>query len=74
MPHRICKVAAKVNSFHASFSQTVTSADGAAGATGEGELWVKRPNLFNWHMTSPDESVLVSDGQTLWFYNRSSSR
>ena len=39
------------------------------GATGEGELWVKRPNLFNWHMTSPDESVLVSDGQTLWFYN-----
>ncbi len=34
-----------------------------------GELWVKRPNLFNWHMTSPDESVLVSDGQTLWFYN-----
>lgn len=30
---------------------------------------MKRPNLFNWHMTSPDESVLVSDGQTLWFYN-----
>ncbi|AKL40022.1 MULTISPECIES: outer membrane lipoprotein chaperone LolA [Serratia] len=60
---------AKVNSFHASFSQTVTSADGAAVQQGEGELWVKRPNLFNWHMTSPDESVLVSDGQTLWFYN-----
>ena len=60
---------AKVNSFHASFSQTVTSSDGAAVQQGEGELWVKRPNLFNWHMTSPDESVLVSDGQTLWFYN-----
>ncbi|KEY57735.1 outer membrane lipoprotein chaperone LolA [Serratia sp. DD3] len=60
---------AKVNSFHASFSQTVTSADGAAVQQGEGELWVKRPNLFNWHMTSPDESVLVSDGETLWFYN-----
>ncbi|PVZ86216.1 outer-membrane lipoprotein carrier protein LolA [Serratia sp. S1B] len=60
---------AKVNSFHASFSQKVTSADGAAVQQGEGELWVKRPNLFNWHMTSPDESVLVSDGETLWFYN-----
>ncbi|MNG77972.1 Outer-membrane lipoprotein carrier protein precursor [compost metagenome] len=60
---------AKVNSFHASFAQTVTSSDGAAVQQGEGELWVKRPNLFNWHMTSPDESVLVSDGQTLWFYN-----
>lgn len=60
---------AKVNSFHASFSQTVTSDDGATVQQGEGELWVKRPNLFNWHMTSPDESVLVSDGETLWFYN-----
>ncbi|EFE93565.1 outer membrane lipoprotein chaperone LolA [Serratia odorifera] len=60
---------AKVNSFHASFTQTVTGGDGSAVQQGEGELWVKRPNLFNWHMTSPDESVLVSDGETLWFYN-----
>lgn len=59
----------KVNSFHASFSQAVTSSDGAVVQEGEGELWVKRPNLFNWHMTSPDESVLISDGETLWFYN-----
>ncbi|CDH19601.1 outer membrane lipoprotein chaperone LolA [Xenorhabdus bovienii] len=59
----------KVNSFHASFTQTVTSSDGSAIQNGEGQLWVKRPNLFNWHMTLPDESVLVSDGKTLWFYN-----
>ncbi|WP_434525311.1 outer membrane lipoprotein chaperone LolA [Photorhabdus asymbiotica] len=59
----------KVSSFHASFTQTVTSNDGTTIQEGEGQLWVKRPNLFNWHMTSPDESVLVSDGKTLWFYN-----
>lgn len=59
----------QVSSFHASFTQTVTTADGASVQDGEGELWVKRPNLFNWHMTLPDESVLVSDGRTLWFYN-----
>ncbi len=59
----------QVNSFHASFTQTVTSAEGGSVQQGEGELWVKRPNLFNWHMTSPDESVLISDGKTLWFYN-----
>lgn len=59
----------KVNSFHASFTQQVTADDGSEVQQGEGELWVKRPNLFNWHMTSPDESVLVSDGETLWFYN-----
>ncbi|GKW02298.1 outer-membrane lipoprotein carrier protein [Pectobacterium carotovorum subsp. carotovorum] len=59
----------KVNSFHANFSQKVTSADGAAVQEGEGELWLKRPNLFNWKTTSPDESTLISDGKTLWFYN-----
>ncbi|MEG0279954.1 MAG: outer membrane lipoprotein chaperone LolA [Morganella sp. (in: enterobacteria)] len=59
----------KVNSFHANFSQKVTDADGALVQEGTGDLWVKRPNLFNWQMSPPDESVLVSDGKTLWFYN-----
>ncbi|WP_075181204.1 outer membrane lipoprotein chaperone LolA [Pantoea sp. 1.19] len=59
----------KVQTFHASFTQTVTDASGANVQEGEGELWVKRPNLFNWHMTAPDESVIVSDGKALWFYN-----
>jgi outer membrane lipoprotein carrier protein len=59
----------KVSSFHASFSQKVTDSSGSNVQEGEGELWVKRPNLFNWHMTAPDESVIISDGKTLWFYN-----
>ncbi|WP_130834574.1 outer membrane lipoprotein chaperone LolA [[Erwinia] mediterraneensis] len=59
----------KVNSFHASFTQKVTDSSGASVQEGEGELWVKRPSLFNWHMTAPDESVIISDGKTLWFYN-----
>lgn len=59
----------KVNSFHASFTQKVTDSNGSSVQDGEGELWVKRPDLFNWHMTAPDESVIISDGKTLWFYN-----
>ncbi len=59
----------KVNSFHASFTQTVTDGSGANVQQGQGELWVKRPSLFNWHMTAPDESTIISDGKTLWFYN-----
>lgn len=59
----------KVSRFHASFTQKVTDGNGNTVQTGEGELWVKRPDLFNWHMTRPDESVLISDGKTLWFYN-----
>ncbi|SYX31863.1 Uncharacterised protein [Escherichia coli] len=48
----------KVSSFHASFTQKVTDGSGAAVQEGQGDLWVKRPNLFNWHMTQPDESIL----------------
>ncbi|MEN3754970.1 outer membrane lipoprotein chaperone LolA [Mangrovibacter sp. SLW1] len=59
----------KVNSFHASFTQKVTDGSGNEIQDGQGELWVKRPNLFNWHMIQPDESELISDGKTLWFYN-----
>lgn len=59
----------KVSSFHASFTQHVTDGSGAVVQEGQGDLWVKRPNLFNWHMTQPDESVLISDGKTLWFFN-----
>ncbi len=59
----------KINSFYARFTQIVTSAEGDVVQEGAGELWMKRPNLFKWHMTSPDESILVSDGTTLWFYN-----
>ncbi|AEW44657.1 outer-membrane lipoprotein carrier protein [Serratia symbiotica str. 'Cinara cedri'] len=60
---------AKVNSFHSQFSQIIINSDGTIVQQGAGELWIKRPNLFNWHMISPDESMLISDGQTLWFYN-----
>ncbi|MGP1959000.1 MAG: outer membrane lipoprotein chaperone LolA [Arsenophonus sp. NC-CH8-MAG3] len=59
----------RINSFHATFIQKVTSIDGDLIQQGEGQLWIKQPNLFNWHMISPDESWLVSDGTNLWFYN-----
>jgi outer membrane lipoprotein carrier protein len=38
----------KVSSFHASFTQKVTDGSGAAVQEGQGDLWVKRPNLFIW--------------------------
>lgn len=60
---------AKLNSFHAIFSQSMTNSNGSLIQNGAGELWVRRPNLFYWHMTSPDEIILISDGQTIWFYN-----
>ena len=60
---------AVVSTLHANFKQIVYSADNKVVQDGRGELWLKRPNFFRWHMTSPDESLLVSDGKTFWFYD-----
>ncbi|QUI98609.1 outer membrane lipoprotein chaperone LolA [Salmonella enterica subsp. enterica] len=60
----------KVGSFHATFTQKSPIALGAAGTQEDrSDLWVKRPNLFNWHMTQPDEYSGFHGGKTLWFYN-----
>lgn len=60
---------AKINTFQANFMQKVFDANKTLLQEGEGEVWIKRPNLFNWHTLVPDESMLISDGKTLWFYN-----
>lgn len=55
--------------FYAHFLQKVSHLDGTVIQEARGELWLKHPNLFNWHIITPDESRLISDGKTLWFYN-----
>ncbi|WP_158366593.1 outer membrane lipoprotein chaperone LolA [Candidatus Williamhamiltonella defendens] len=55
--------------FYAHFLQKVLRLDGTVIQKARGELWVKHPNLFNCRMITPDESRLISDGKTLWFYD-----
>ncbi|PCS22282.1 outer membrane lipoprotein chaperone LolA [Candidatus Enterovibrio escicola] len=59
----------KMNSFTAIFNQTVISPEGEVISEAEGNLAMQRPNLFNWKTIFPDETLLVSDGRTLWYYN-----
>lgn len=58
----------KISNFYVHFVQKVVNSDNNTILESHGELWVKRPNLFNWHMISPEENFLISDGKTLWFY------
>ncbi|MDU8923821.1 outer membrane lipoprotein chaperone LolA [Pasteurellaceae bacterium LIM206] len=60
---------AKVNSFSADFTQNVSSADGKNVQNGSGKLQMKRPNLFRMDNKTPQESQIISDGKTLWFYD-----
>jgi len=55
--------------FSAQFDQTVTSPDGEVVMEGEGTVEIARPSLFRWNSTFPDENLLVSDGESLWYYN-----
>ncbi len=60
---------AGVSLFSAKFSQTVYDSKGKELQKASGDLLVQRPNRFNWHTTSPDESLIVADGQDVWVYD-----
>lgn len=58
----------KIDGFSARFTQKVTTADNKPVQDGKGELWVNRPYYFNWTMTEPDETIVISDGKNMWIY------
>lgn len=62
----------------ASFTQTVTSPDGAKKKTSSGSFEFARPNRFRFAYAKPFEQVIVGDGQKVWIYdadlNQASSR
>ncbi|WP_237467860.1 outer membrane lipoprotein chaperone LolA [Vibrio stylophorae] len=59
----------QTDAFTANFDQVVTSPEGEVVMKGQGKAWLKRPSFFRWHTLTPDENLLVSDGQTLWYFN-----
>ena len=59
----------KIEQFSAMFEQEVIDNAGNVLQRGGGDLSVKRPNLVHWNTTSPDESLIVSDGQSIFLYD-----
>lgn len=55
--------------YGADFEQTVRSAKGKIVQNGSGKFYVKRPNLFRLDTKTPQDNLIVSDGETLWFYD-----
>jgi len=60
---------ATIKYFSADFTQQVLDADGNELQNASGTLAVKKPNLVHWNTAEPDESLIVSDGSTLWYLN-----
>ncbi|MFT5756913.1 MAG: outer membrane lipoprotein carrier protein [Alteromonadaceae bacterium] len=59
----------KINFFSAGFEQKTLDEKGNVLQEGSGELAVSKPNLVHWNTKTPDESLIVSDGSTLWVYD-----
>jgi outer membrane lipoprotein carrier protein len=62
----------------ASFTQTVSSPDGAKKKNSSGSFEFARPNRFRFSYAKPFEQTIVADGQKVWIYdvdlNQASSR
>lgn len=61
--------AREVKSGRASFSQTVSSPDGARKKTSSGSFEFSRPNRFRFAYSKPFEQLIVSDGQKVWLHD-----
>lgn len=58
-----------VKSGRASYTQTVTSPDGAKKKTSSGQFEFVRPNRFRFDYAKPFEQLIVADGQKVWLYD-----
>jgi outer membrane lipoprotein carrier protein len=59
----------EVATLKAKFEQTVTDINNKLIQKGSGIFALAYPNQFYWHLTAPDESLIVADGKDVWIYN-----
>ncbi|MFK8082410.1 MAG: outer membrane lipoprotein chaperone LolA [Granulosicoccus sp.] len=58
-----------LDSFEASFEQTLYTSDSDDLGTSEGTIKLKRPARFVWTYTSPEPQMIVADGERIWLYD-----
>ncbi len=58
-----------LDSFEASFEQTLYGADSTELQTSEGTIKLKRPARFVWKYSSPEPQLILGDGERIWLYD-----
>ncbi|MBU2976821.1 outer membrane lipoprotein chaperone LolA [Alteromonas sp. C1M14] len=56
-----------IEDYQASFDQQVTDSSGNLVQESTGTLTLARPNQLRWETHSPDESLLIADGESVWY-------
>lgn len=54
---------------NADFAQTVINKSGAVLQEQAGTIQLKKPNLLNWQVLTPDHMLIVIDGKKIWNYD-----
>jgi outer membrane lipoprotein carrier protein len=57
-----------LKSVTATFSQSVTDANGEKGDASHGTLALQAPRQFRWETKQPYEQTIVADGRRIWVY------
>lgn len=58
----------QLHTLKAQFKQIVKSQDGQVLQRSSGQVVIKRPDHFKWHIQKPQPQTIITDGQHLWIY------
>ena len=67
--HELRSKLATINNLTADFEQQVFDERGELQETLSGELTLQRPHFLRWETSYPDHSIMVADGEAVWYYN-----
>ncbi len=67
--NELTKLLEQSQSMTGNFTQATLDATGTRLQETKGELALKRPGLFRWHTSAPQEQLLISDNQRIWLYD-----
>ncbi len=56
------------DAYAGSFTQKTTYTDSNETTLSTGRIWIQGPDKMRWEYQLPEKQLLVSDGQTLWYY------
>lgn len=59
-----------IRSLQADFMQNVYSVDAKLMHSYNGNMEIKKPNSFRWEVQNPDPSLVVTNGDLLWNYDK----
>ena len=51
------------------FTQIISSENSSHSQSSTGEFWIKKPNQFRWHYSTPYIQQIISNGESLWVYD-----